>query len=85
MGCCYSTRQEDKNISTAIVQEKQEQCRMQGYMPSKKEQRWREAEDRDKSGRGTDRQVGIYTSRAAGKQDNLYCSMSSACKNIIMK
>lgn len=31
------------------------------------------------------RQVGIYTSRAAGKQDNLYCSVSTACKNTIMK
>lgn len=29
--------------------------------------------------------MGIYTSRAAGKQDNLYCTVSSGCKNIIMK
>lgn len=34
MGCCYSTRQEEKKIKTALLQEKQEECRMQGYVPA---------------------------------------------------
>lgn len=66
---------------------KSAECRdMCLLMSYKKKQRWRYTEyRRQESGRGTHRRVGIYTSGAAGKQDNLYCSMSSGCKNTIMK
>jgi len=40
---------------------------------------------RQESARGTHRRVWIYPSRAAGKQDNLHCSVSSGCENTITK